>query len=154
MYNVKPVTTAHATACGPTSLKMLMSYYGVDVPLKDVIAECGEKITGNSMADLARVGRNHGLDMVSYQMDAEALLKNDRPAIIWWRRVHFVVFCGLNDKGEPVICNPSSGRFPMNRDAFCTAFSGIALCNGRPQDIINTDDYFGEKPEEEDYFND
>lgn len=137
MYDVTPVTTPHQTACGPTALKMLLSYYGHDVPLDELISECGITVTGCSAATLLRVGLAHGLEgMAAYQETAEDALKMDRPAILWWRYVHYVVFCGLNDQGEPVICNPSSGRFPISREAFARHFSGVALTNGAAEDYV------------------
>lgn len=134
MYDVKPVTSAHTTACGPTCLKMLLDFYGHDAALEDLITECGVGIAGCTANDLKRVGNAHGLDITQWKMDMEGVLMADRPMILWWRYQHFVVFCGLNDKGEPVICNPSSGRFPISLDTFKRAFSGIALCNGTPED--------------------
>lgn len=136
MYDVTPVTTNRQTACGPTALKMLLDYYGQDVPLDQLIQACNIGVTGCTAATLLRVGRDHGLDMRAYQADAEGVMKMDRPAILWWRYVHFVVFCGLNDAGEPVICNPSSGRFPISREAFARHFSGVALTNGAAEDYV------------------
>jgi ABC-type bacteriocin/lantibiotic exporter with double-glycine peptidase domain len=83
-------------------------------------------------------------------MDAEDCLKQDRPAILWWRYQHFVVFCGLNDKDEPVICNPSSGRYAISRETFERAFSEIALFNGKPDEVI-PNDYWGENNNDTEY---
>ena len=136
MYDVKPVTCDHATACGPTCLKMLLDFYGVEVPLDTLIAECNVGVAGASAATLLQVGRAHGLsDLKSWQMNAADMMSQDRPAIIWWRYTHFVVFCGTNDADEPVICNPSSGRFPVSRDTFERNFCEIAICNGTPGDF-------------------
>jgi ABC-type bacteriocin/lantibiotic exporter with double-glycine peptidase domain len=101
-----------------------------------------------------RVGKAHGLDAMSaWQMDADALMRNDRPAIAWWRYNHFVIFCGLNDKGEPMICNPMRGLYPIDAGTFRALFSGVALCNGHPIDIL-PGDYFGENEPEPSYFDD
>ena len=136
MYDVIPVTTPHATACGPTCLKMLLGYYGQDVSLDDLIAECGVTVTGCNATDILRVGRAYGLDMKAYKETADDAMNMDRPAILWWRYTHFVVFCGLNEKNEPVICNPSSGRFPISKEAFTRLFSGIAMTNGETGDFV------------------
>lgn len=136
MYDVIPTTTPHAVACGPTCLKMLLGYYGQDVALDDLIRECNVTVTGCTAPDMLRVGRAHGLDMRSYRADADGVMMMDRPAILWWRYNHFVVFCGLNDKDEPVICNPSSGRYPISRETFSRAFSGIAMTNGECGDFV------------------
>lgn len=153
MFDVKPITTPHRTACGPACLAMLLAWYGRPAELADLIRECGVTVTGCKASDVLRVGRAHGLTaMAAYDEDAAALLRQDRPAIIWWKGTHFVVFCGLNAAGEPVICNPSSGRFPLSLDAFERFYSGVALCNGWPADLP-PEDYWGEHADVPDYFN-
>lgn len=152
MYDVKPVTTAHATACGAACLKMLLDYYGQDVPLEDLILECGTEITGCSLGDLKRVGTAHGLDSHCIKIPAAELVRQDRPAIIHWKGKHWVVFCGMNEKQEPVICNPSMGRFPLSREAFDRFFDGYCYFSGDPDDAIDRADYFGENAQEPEYF--
>ena len=152
MYDVKPVTTAHATACGPACLKMLLDYYGHEVPLETLIQECSLSVDGCTAADMLRVGKAHGLTaMAAYKEDAAAVLRQDRPAILYWRYSHFVVFAGLNEDGEPVICNPSRGRYPIDPGTFRALYSGLALSSGRPEDMI-PEDYFGEHDPDPDYF--
>ena len=152
MYDVKPITTAHATACGAACLAMLLDYYGRAVPLEDLIQELGTNITGCTMGDLKRVGTAHGMDSYCCHVPAAELVRLDRPGIIHWKGNHWVVFCGLNEKQEPVICNPSMGRFALSRDAFDRFFDGYCYFNGDPDDVINRADYFGEDTKEADYF--
>lgn len=142
MFDVKPVTTGRATACGPACLKMLLAYYGIEAELDQLITECGVGLTGCTAADVRRVGRAHGLeDLAAYGMAPEEVATQDRPAIVWWRRNHFIVCCGLNDRGDVVICNPSRGRFSIDLDSFCVLCTGlepgscVALCNGQPEDL-------------------
>jgi ABC-type bacteriocin/lantibiotic exporter with double-glycine peptidase domain len=154
MFDIKLTTTNRQTCCAPTSLKMLLDFYGHDVPLDTLIDECGVSVNGCSANDVLRVGRAHGLEnLKAYRMDADAVFRNDRPAIIWWRGNHFNVYGGLNDKGEPVLFNPCRGVYPIDRGSFIALYSGVALCNGTPSDIL-PEDYFGEHEPEPDYFND
>ena len=153
MYDVKPVTTAHETACGPACLKMMLGFYGQDVDLETLIRECGTKITGSTAKDLMVAGRKYGLEMRAFKMDAEEICKQDRPAIILWKLVHFCVFCGVDNEDNVWICNPDSGRFSMPKSTFERFFSKFCLFNGDPDEMFS-DDYFGENPEEPDYFND
>ena len=37
MFDILPVTTDHMAACGPACLKMLLAYYGIEVPLDQLI---------------------------------------------------------------------------------------------------------------------
>ena len=90
MYDVIPVTSPKNYDCGATCLKMLLAYYGIDIPLEDLIRECNTRMIGCSGGDLLRVGRAHGLkDMKAYSMDAEELIRHDRPGIIWWKYGHW-----------------------------------------------------------------
>ena len=135
MFDVIPVTSPNPTDCGATCMKMLLAYYGEDVPLDDLIKECNTRIIGCTAKDLLRVGRAHSLDMKAYKMDAEELVRQDRPSIIWWKYSHFVVLCGQDDEGKIVICNPDLGRYRMSFATFASFFTEICLFNGEPRDL-------------------
>lgn len=134
MYDVNLVTAKDDINCGPASLCMLLGYYGTEIPLDDLSQECRARIGGCSASDLLRVGRAHGLDMIAFKMDAAELIRQDRPAIIWWMYNHFVVFCGIDENGRVVIANPGRGRYGLDVESFCTMYSGVALFNGDPVD--------------------
>ena len=146
MYDVIPVTSDKPLDCGPTCLKMLLGYYGVEVPLEQLTEECGVTVAGCTGADLMRVGREHGLDMQCYSMDADELVRQDRPAIVHWRYNHFVVFAGRDTDGRVAICNPDRGRYRMTEGTFAAIASGlddhpgqvIGIFNGEPHDTIAT----------------
>ena len=63
MYDITPITSEHPTDCGATCLKMLLSYYGVDVPLDQLIEECHTGIVGCTARDVLEAGRLHGQEM-------------------------------------------------------------------------------------------
>lgn len=135
MFDVLPVTSEKELDCGPTCLKMLLSYYGEDVNLEDLIEECNTRFIGCSAKDLMRVGKAHGLDMKAYQMDAEETIRQDRPSIVWWKYSHWCVCCGMDEAGNVVICNPDRGRYRMSQGIFKSFYSGVALFNGEPSDL-------------------
>lgn len=151
MYDVIPVTTEHSTACGAACLKILLAYYGIEADLPALITELNIGVAGCTATDIKRVGNAHGLDVKMWKMDAKAAMAVDRPCILWWRRKHFVVFCGMNKNGEPVICNPSSGQFAISVEAFKRLFSGVAFSNGTVDDVFPAD-YWGESTPTPDYF--
>lgn len=134
MYDVTPVTTGLSTACGAACMRMLLLYYGTDVDLDTLIDELNVRLIGCSGADLMRVGRAHGLDMTAWRMDADELIRQDRPAIVHWRYQHWVVFCGTDGSGNVVIANPSRGRYGIDAESFATLYSGVALFDGEPVD--------------------
>ena len=138
MYDVIPVTSPKNYDCGATCLKMLLAYYGIDVSLEDLIRECNTRMIGCSGGDLLRVGRAHGLeDMKAFRMDAVELIHQDRPAIIWWKYSHWCVFCGQDEAGKIVICNPDRGRYRMPASIFDAFYTGVSIWNGEPE--LNTD---------------
>lgn len=135
MYDVKLITSKADMDCGPASLAMLLDYYGTEVPLDDLIEECHVRIGGCTGKDLLQVGRAHGLDMTSWKMDADELIRQDRPGIVWWTYDHWLVMCGQNDKGDVVIANPSRGRYAIDPESFSKLYTGICLFNGEPETL-------------------
>lgn len=135
MFDVKPITSERPNDCGATCLKMLLDYYGIEVPLAELIKDCNTRIIGCSGKDILVAGRKHGADMTAWKMDAEELVKQDRPAIIHWKYCHWVVFCGKDDDGNIVICNPDRGRYKMSYGIFESFFTDYVLANGEPHDL-------------------
>lgn len=136
MFDIEAITSPKPTDCGATCLKMLLAYYGVDVPLAQLVNDCNTRISGCTAKDILVAGRLHGLnDMIAFKMDADELIRQDRPAIIWWRFNHWVVFDGVDDEGKVVICNPDKGRYRMSKGTFTSFYTDISLWNGEPHDI-------------------
>ena len=63
-------------------------------------------------------------------------MKQDRPAIIWWKYNHFCVFVGVNDFGDAIIINPDRGRYPLKFNTFKAMYSGVSVFNGEPQETV------------------
>ena len=135
MFDVIPFTSPKQCDCGATCMKMLLGYYGIDVPLDELIEECNTRLIGCSAGDLKRCGEKHGLDMIAYQMDADEVMTQDRPSIVWWKYGHWCVCCGLNEDGDVVICNPDRGRYHMSKNVFRSFYTRVALFNGEPAGI-------------------
>lgn len=135
MFDIKSVTSSNEVDCGATCMKMFLSYYGEEVSLEDLIKECKTRLVGCSAADLVRVGKAHGLDMKVYKMDAEELIRQDRPAIVWWRYNHYCIFAGTDEDGRVMVCNPDRGKYRMSQGIFKSFYTNVALFNGEPSDI-------------------
>lgn len=136
VFDIVPVTSPRQTDCGASCLKMLLSYYGTDLPLEQLIKECNTRLIGCTGKDLLRVGRAHGLtDMLAYNAPPADFYKQDRPAIILWMYNHFVIFGGVDNDGKVVIYNPDRGRYRVSKSVFGSLYSGTAFANGMPQDL-------------------
>ena len=135
MYDVKPITSDKPTDCGATCLKMILDYYGTEVPLDQLVKECNTRLIGCTLKDVMEAGKLHGMEPHAYKTDVDGILHVDRPAIIFWKKKHYCVFCGIDDDGNIVICNPDRGRYRMSKSLFKAWYSGIALFNGAPEDI-------------------
>lgn len=139
MFDVTPITSRKPTDCGATCLKMLLAYYGQDVPLDQLIKECNTSMVGCTGKDLLRAGRLHGLDMKAYKTDAEGMFEADRPCIVWWMYAHWVVYCGLDEDGKVVICNPDRGRYRVSKGTFASFYTNVAISNGEIGDLPEGD---------------
>ena len=145
MFDVTPYTTGRPYDCGPACLVMMLQYYGQPADFDELRKACDTRMSGCSMTTLRKVGAANGLpDLKAWSMDAEEIMRQDRPAILWWKYNHYVVFCGLNDAGDVVICNPSRGRYAIDPGSFAALITGInplqgvALFNGDPEDMPET----------------
>lgn len=135
MYEITPVTSKRSTDCGACSLKMLLSFYGVDVDIETLIKECNVNLIGSTAKDLMLTGRKYGLEMAAFKADVEDVIKQDRPAICWWMYNHWLVFCGLDEEGKVVLCNPSRGKYRVSQGQFKSLYTGVELANGEPEDL-------------------
>jgi len=142
MFDIVPVTSPRPTDCGATCLLMLLSYYGIEADLDELVIECKTRIIGCTGKDICVAARAHGLtDMVAWKSDAEDVLSIDRPAIIWWMYNHWVLFGGIDESGRVVIYNPDKGRYRISPGVFKSFYTGVALSNGMPEDMDTIPEY-------------
>ncbi len=140
MFNITPVVSSHPSDCGATCLKMLLSYYNIEADLATLIEECNTTLIGCSAKDINTAGRKYGLNMKAFKMDAEEVVRQDRPSVIWWKHNHFVICCGRDSNDKIVVINPDLGQYRMTFGTFKSLYSNIALYNGDPEDIIESAD--------------
>lgn len=136
MFDVKPKTSPKPTDCGATCLQMLLDFYGTEVDLETLIKDCNTDISGCTGKDILNAARKHGLAHIkAFKMDADELVRQDRPSIIWWKYNHWCVCCGRDEAGNVVICNPDRGRYRMKEETFACFYTGIGIFNGEPEDL-------------------
>lgn len=150
MYDVKVTTSKASSDCGAACMVSFLAYYGIDITLEEARKECNTRISGCTGKDLLTCGRKHGLDMRAWKEleDGETpetpdavinhaeILKMDRPGICWWKFNHWIIFCGVDDRGKVIIMNPTRGRYSISESLFKAFYSGVLITNGEPQELL------------------
>lgn len=138
------VLQMEAAECGAASLCMILSYYGLWVPLEKLRQECGVNRDGASAKNIVIAARNRGCTANGYKWPAEMLKDAEFPLLIHWEFNHFVVLEGIK-KNKVYINDPAVGHRVVPFDDFITSYTGIALQikpkesfvkEGRPYSIV------------------
>ncbi len=101
--------------CGPTCLKMLAAYYGRKYPLIYLGQICYAGRVGATMEGLVAGAETLGLQAFGASFTIEELLVDaPMPAILYWKKKHFVVLVG-RAKGRKknthvIIADPERGK--------------------------------------------
>lgn len=117
-----------ATECGAASLGIVLSYYGLWLPLEKLRAVCGVNRDGSSLGAISRAAKSYGCEVRGYRWRVNTLVKNTDayPLIIHWEFTHFMVLEGI--KGNTVYLNdPAMGHREITLDEFSSSFTGIVL---------------------------
>lgn len=117
-----------ATECGAASLGIILSYYGLWLPLEKLRAVCGVNRDGSSLGAISRAAKGYGLEVHGYRWRMETLIKNidSYPLIIHWEFSHFLVLEGII--GDTAYLNdPAIGHRKVSLTEFRSSFTGIVL---------------------------
>lgn len=120
------VLQLEAVECGAASLAMILSYYGVYVPLEKLRIECGVSRDGTKASNIVRAARRYGFEAAGYRSEIENLKSLRLPAIIFWDFNHFVVLERVL-KNKVIINDPAVGRRTVSMEDFNTSFTGVVL---------------------------
>ncbi|HVH12660.1 MAG TPA: cysteine peptidase family C39 domain-containing protein, partial [Longimicrobium sp.] len=115
-----------ASDCGLAALEMVLRYHGAEPPRHALRRLFGDTAGGASLDTLRTVARGCGFDAEGFQAPPDTLEALPAPAILHWRRGHFVVFEGLAPGGVSIM-DPVGGRVLMPHDELARLYSGYAL---------------------------
>jgi NHLM bacteriocin system ABC transporter peptidase/ATP-binding protein len=115
-----------ATECGAASLGMVLAHYGLWKSLDELRHDLGVDRDGASAQAIVDGGTAFGLDSSGSRVATADLGKVSTPAILWWKRGHFLVFEGASH-GLIHINDPARGRVSLPIEEFDLGYSGIAL---------------------------
>ena len=82
--------------CGPTCLRMIARYYGVDYTAEMLRRHCHVSRRGVNMLGISEGAEHIGLDTVGMKMTFSQLAEEGVfPCILYWNQSHFVVCYGI-----------------------------------------------------------
>ena len=131
---VPTIFQMEARECGAASLAMVLSYFGIFLPLEQVRVEAGVSRDGSNAKNLLRAARNMGLEAKGYRMELKDLINTQPPCVIHWNFNHFVVYEGR--KGRWFYLNdPATGRRRLTQQELDEGFTGIVLTFQRKEGV-------------------
>ena len=124
----------HATECGAACLGIVLSHFGLWVPLSELRDTLQVSRDGSSAASIWRGARHYGLQCNGLSIGAESLKLLDFPLILFWQFSHFVVLEGCDERYF-YINDPATGRRRLTTEEFVKAYSKVALRFSRGPDF-------------------
>ena len=112
-----------ASDCGPTSLRMIASFYGLNYSAEMLRKHCYISRRGVNMQGISEGAQYIGFDTIGMKMTFEQLVEEGVfPCILYWNQNHFVVCYGIErDKVGSYkihISDPASQRLTYTREEF------------------------------------
>lgn len=115
--------------CGPTCLKIISKYYGIDHSLEKIREYAETTREGSSLLSLSEAGEKLGFNCYGAKVSFE-MLKNviPFPCIVHWRNNHFVVVYDIKDSGKGdesiYVSDPGYGLITCEKEKFIEGWCG------------------------------
>lgn len=90
--------------CGPSCLKMICSYYGIEISIRTLRELCFIAKDGVSLMGISKAAENIGFKTIGGRLDTALLIKKMiLPCILHWDQEHFVVLYKIKKKRKDTI---------------------------------------------------
>jgi len=104
--------------CGPTCLKMILKFHGIDYPIEQLRNLCDINKDGVSLLAISEAAEKLGFITVGHKINFEQLIENfNNPCILFWNQNHFVVLQKIK-KNKITIADPAVGLIEYSFDEF------------------------------------
>ncbi len=100
---------------------------------------------GFSLAELAVIAREVGLDLTPWRLAAPHLESLSRPAVLHLETNHYVALVG-REKGGWLVMDPARGVLHVGRRELASVFSGAALIHSSDQAALDRSAAVGRSP--------
>lgn len=94
--------------CGPSCLKIILSYYKVDCIMEVLRQKFPNSGFGTTFMDIATVGNEFGLKSLGLSLGFEELQYAQLPCIVPWKQNHFIVVYKINND-KVLVSDPAPG---------------------------------------------
>jgi len=122
--------------CGPTCLKMIANYYGIDFCVGDMKNIDRIAYEGSSILDLMDAAKKIGLASTVLEIDINLINMVVLPVILYWKKHHFVVLFKIK-RNFYFIADPSKGALKLSKTDFSNGLQN-QLSNDRCSGILMT----------------
>ncbi|WP_297281358.1 peptidase domain-containing ABC transporter [uncultured Anaerococcus sp.] len=123
---VKPIKQMEYSECGLVCLVMILDFYGANYTLGEFRDKYLAPKGGFSLYDLAKIADIEKLDYKAYHVEANQIEKSILPAIIHYKRGHFVVLEKIINN-KYIVVDPVIGRHSIKYNDFKDEYSGFLL---------------------------
>lgn len=132
LARVRPLRQHAAGECGAVCLDMVLRHYGIRAPRAELRHLAGVGRDGATALTLRDAALACGVAAEGVSLEPHRIEELPPPAILHWRRGHFVVFEGWRS-GCASIVDPAGGRRRITRPELADLSSGVAIVFDAPR---------------------
>jgi ABC-type bacteriocin/lantibiotic exporter with double-glycine peptidase domain len=125
------------TECGVSVLRIMLAYFGADVPAAEVRRVSGVSRDCISASDIRRGAQAFGLHCRARSLELSELAALKLPVVVHLRFIHFVVLEQMSAETVRINC-PAAGILDVPMQEFDDKFTGIVLSLSPGEDFQKT----------------